>query len=86
MNHGDAAPLTADGIGSASFLSRGARLLSKKKNHFLFFGISCLDAAVLFLPPLPDDVFLPLSVTPLSVRWSINFFIAFAIKTSTLLG
>jgi hypothetical protein len=32
VNHGDAAPLTADGIIPASFLSRGARLLSQKKS------------------------------------------------------
>ena len=36
MNHGDAAPLTVDGIIPASFLSRGARLLKKKKIASLF--------------------------------------------------
>ena len=38
MNHGDAAPLAAGGIIPASFLSRGACIISKKKkkpyNHF----------------------------------------------------
>ena len=31
MNHGDAAPLAAGGIIPASFLSRGACIISKKK-------------------------------------------------------
>ncbi len=50
MNHGDAAPLVADGIVPASFLSRGA-WISKKKNNssFLFFGVSCHGAVVRIL-------------------------------------
>ena len=35
MNHGDAAPLSADGIVPASFFSRGARLLQKKKKKYI---------------------------------------------------
>ncbi len=51
MNHGDAAPLVADDIVPASFLSRGARISKKKKKEssFLFFGVSCHGAVVRIL-------------------------------------
>ena len=45
MNHGDAAPLAAGGIIPASFLSRGACIISKKKkpyNHFFVSRRLCL--------------------------------------------
>ena len=48
MNHGDAAPLAAGGIIPASFLSRGACIISKKKkkhyyyNHFFVSWRLCL--------------------------------------------
>ena len=51
MTNGDAAPLVADSIVPASFLSRGARISKKKKkkSSFLFFGVSCHSAVVWIL-------------------------------------
>ena len=47
MNHGDAAPLAAGGIIPASFLSRGACIISIKKKTLLLQSLLCLLA---FMP------------------------------------
>jgi hypothetical protein len=56
VNHGDAAPLTADGIVPASFLSRRARSHQNIYIYicFLFSGVICLGVAALSLPLLSD--------------------------------
>jgi hypothetical protein len=46
VNHGDAAPIIANGIIPASFLLHGARLLKKKKCRFLFVCLFCLGAVI----------------------------------------
>ncbi len=46
MNHGDAAPIIADGIIPASFLPHGARLLKKNNGRFLFVCLFHLGAVL----------------------------------------